>query len=396
MTKAIWRALKDLYTDGAFTTSLQNVYTPPDVCYPMITETLRCIGNISDETFLLQTLGVLECLHERGVNLKNVWFVTDSPEKEMFASMPRYNGVNVIRTDYLTWRPNMKFDVICGNPPYQASQDREEKGRGRSGATLWNQFVLKSIELCKDNGYICLVHPAKWRKPDDDLNSTMRNKNITYLEIHDHQDGVKIFGCQTRYDWYVMQNSPSKGKTTVRGQDGVTTEMDLRNSPVIPNAMIDEIMSLIAGPNDEKIQILYSRSAYGSDKPHMSKEKKGEFQHPCLYSINVKGEPTFWYSSIKNNGHFGIPKVIFPSGHYGSVDILVDEKGEYGLTQFGRGVVDSPKVLPMIAAAMRTEKFKKMAMAIATSTTELDKVVFSYFRKDFWKHFVDENGNVVK
>ena len=53
-----------------------------------------------------------------------------------------------------------QFDIIIGNPPYNAS------GTKASGNTIWQLFVNNSIKLLKPNGYICFVHPNGWRKPN--------------------------------------------------------------------------------------------------------------------------------------------------------------------------------------------------------------------------------------
>ena len=119
----------------------------------------------------------------------------------------------------------------------------------------------------------------------------------------------------------------------------------------------------------------------------MSKEQDEKFKYPCVYSINSKGETTFWYSSIKKC-HFGVPKVVFPSGAFQSVDVLVDEKGKYGLTQFAKGIVDKPENLDNIAKALKSQKFLDFYYSVTMGIAELDKNVISCLRKDFWKEFV--------
>ena len=285
----------------------------------------------------------------------------------------------------------MKFDVIAGNPPYQAPQDRDDKSSGRSGTLLWDKFVVKSMELLKDGGYLCYVHPAGWRgfgKATESARTMLRSKQIHYLEIHDEKDGLKVFGAETRYDWYVAQNKPTTSKTAILGQDGKKAKLLLPSLPFIPNGMLDEILSLVAKDGEEKVTMLYTRSAYGSDKEWMSDIKEGNFRHPCVYAISKEGVPTFFYSSIANNNGFGTPKVIFASGRISSANYIVDEKGQFGMTQFAKGIVDTVENLPKIAEAMRTEKFKRIMEMCAVGFLEINKDILATFRKDFWKAFV--------
>jgi hypothetical protein len=59
-------------------------------------------------------------------------------------------GVNYVQGDFLQWQPEMKFDVIVGNPPY-----------GKN-ASLAVKFLNKAVEL---TDHISYVLPRTVRKP---------------------------------------------------------------------------------------------------------------------------------------------------------------------------------------------------------------------------------------
>lgn len=151
--------------------------------------------------------------------------------------------------------------------------------------------------------------------------------------------------------------------------------------------MFDEVDKLIAKDGEEKIKVLYSRSMYGTDKKWMSKEQVGDFQYPCVYYIPLDKDPSLFYCNEKKDW-FGVPKAIFCSGVYKSVDIVADVEGKYGMTQFCFGVVDTPENVVKIKEACRTPKFINLVNAFCISKTEINKNILRLFRKDFWKDFV--------
>jgi hypothetical protein len=104
---------------------------------------------------------------------------------------------------------NMKFDVIVGNPPYQKMSEN-----GKKTEPIWQKFVEKSFEHCKEGGTVALIHPSGWRNVAGKFKDTqelLKSKNLKYLEIHDADDGLKTFGAGTRYDWYICENKEYEG-----------------------------------------------------------------------------------------------------------------------------------------------------------------------------------------
>ena len=136
-----------------------------------------------------------------------------------------------------------------------------------------------------------------------------------------------------------------------------------------------------------RVEIMYSRGMYGSDKPNMQKQKDEEFKYPCVYSISkATGELKLWYSNVKKE-MFGTPKVIFSIWQRAGIP-YADIKGEYGLCEYSVGIIDDPEVLPQIAKAMDSDKFREMMSLVQFSTAEWNRNIIPLFRKDFWKEFV--------
>mgnify|MGYP003117058685 CR=1 FL=1 len=58
----------------------------------------------------------------------------------------------------------MQFDVIVGNPPYQAPE-----GSNAVYRSLWPKFWAKAFDLIKPGGRIALITPLTWCSPTNDL-----------------------------------------------------------------------------------------------------------------------------------------------------------------------------------------------------------------------------------
>jgi 16S rRNA G966 N2-methylase RsmD len=302
--------------------------------------------------------------------------------------LQRRGFVNVRHKDFLKEIIEMEFDVVLGNPPYQL------KVGDKKTEPLWNKFFHKSLSLLKKSGYLSLIHPSGWRNIEgkfSDIKDIIKEKKLHYLSINNEKKGIEVFGAETRFDYYLLENISNDGTLTeITFQDGTTEKVNLNTLEFIPNGSLSEIASLIAQDGEEKVTLLYSRSAYGTDKANISKIHEDDFIHPCVYTVTHLSQPTFYYSNTNENGHFGIPKVIWSNGRISSVGSYVDETGEFGLTQFSYAIADDVQNLPNIKKALDSTKFKKLMELCAVGQLTINHKVISTFRKDFWRNFIDD------
>lgn len=376
------------------TIGLQNVHTPYALCEEILGKLKDTAGEFSDKTFcVLFNLEFVEVLiYNFGVKPEQICFFADDPAEYMSAvglyefkdeqnifliDVPQSikQGKLVTNMGEIT----RKFDCVVGNPPYQSMS-----GNKGSAHILWDKFAsIAHNDLCDDGANVCLVHPSLWRKPGHELRESI--KGLTYLEIHDERGGMKTFGAETRYDWYVSKKGYD-GKTTIKGQDGEFEDLDLSQWEFIPNYAFDLIKSLLAKGKQEKARVIQD-SSYHTQRDWMAKTKTAKFKYPCVYTVPKSVIPNLRWSSRNDKDHFGIPKVIWSTFRPISVGFFLDLKGEYGLTEFARGIVDDPKVLPDIQKALSSEKFRRFCSAISVGKLEINTKVIRLFRKDFWKEF---------
>jgi hypothetical protein len=296
--------------------------------------------------------------------------------------------VNIFYKDFLIEEFNMKFDVVIGNPPYQL------KVGDKKTEPLWNKFFYKSITVLTEGGYLSFIHPSGWRDIEGkfkDIQDVMKTKKINYLSLHDEKDSQKIFGVQSCFDWYVLQNSqPENGfTTTIKCTDNTIISEDLTKMNFIPNGNFGEIKLLLAGDKDEKVNLIFSYSDYETRKKHMSKIPTEEYQYPCVSNVNKDGSLTLYYSNTIEKGHFGVPKLICGKASSGT-NFYIDNTGEYGVTQYGFAIVDEPEILEKIKMALSSDKFKKLSQSLPRFSQAVNHKVVAKFRKDFWKEFINE------
>lgn len=281
----------------------------------------------------------------------------------------------------------MKFDYVVGNPPYQ-------EGTGNN-QTLWDKFVIKSISLLTDSGYLGMIHPAGWRNLSgnfDHVKKALNNLSITYLSIYNIKHGLDIFKAATRFDMYVAKKTKSTSfMTQVKDELGNIHLLDVNAMPFIPNFNFDKFEHLIAKPGEETVELIGSRSMYGIDKKNMSSKKSKKFCFPCVkYIPKDDNDQIDIIFSCENKGMIGTPKVMFGIGSQVG-GIRVDQNGEFGLCQFTFGIKDDPKVLELIKKAMRSNEFVNLMNSVQFTTQAYNYKIISTFKKDFWKRFVEAN-----
>jgi len=331
------------------------------------------------------------------INPKNIM-----EAKKIFGEKANIEKCDFLESEYPNF--NIKeYDIILGNPPFNANQESDGKKGG--GNSLWPDFVDKSLSLLNKNGILAFVHPSGWRKPTkkEDINDSLfkkmtRDHQIQYLEIHNKTDGLKLFGVQTRYDWYILINTPCLKKTIIHDETGKTQELDLRLWDFLPNCYFTEIKRLLS--NKHNTEIIYSRNQYGTDKEWTNEKESKEYKYPLIHSTPIGETRYYWTNtktpSVKNSMKmFGIPKIIF--GESGINNAILDNSGKYGITQGAIGIkIDNKKHGIFLKTALESKEFERILKALNFGNFRIDWRIFLYFRKDFYKFYLKKTKYIKK
>ena len=278
-----------------------------------------------------------------------------------------------------------EFDLIIGNPPYNAP------GAKSSGNTIWQLFVKLSIKLLKKNGYMSIIHPNGWRKPNTErgkfyglFEKIAKENYLLYLEIHDNKDGKKQFNCGTRYDWYILQKKKNENyKTTIIDENKIVYQINLIKYNWLANCEFKLIDKLLLNNVEEKCKILQSMSAYEPRKKWISKTETKEFKYPVVNSTTKNG-PCFVWSNRNDNGFYGIKKVIF--GESGINNPIIDIEGKYAMTQGAMAIeIDNLEEGEELSTFLCSPVFDKIRKACLWSSFRIEWSMFVDFKKDFYK-----------
>lgn len=276
-----------------------------------------------------------------------------------------------------------KFDLIIQNPPYQIRQDGNTKTH-----PIWQQFVQKSLTILQPYKYMVMVHPGGWRNVDGVFKETqnlLKDKQILHLKMHTFKDGMDMFGAKINFDYYLLKNIANSGvKTHIICEDNSVEYINISNMEFIPGENIMNIYDLVAKDGEEKVKI-FSDSKYHTQKEHVVKEQDDVYKLPCVYMVSYLDKPSFWYTDI-DKGHFNFPKVIWANGSSG---VIIDNNGDYGLTQFSYAISDSVENLHNIYKALKNEEFIKKIMLFKNGLGDkYNRRIIATFKKDFWKKFI--------
>lgn len=281
------------------------------------------------------------------------------------------------------------FDIIMGNPPFHKSKVGKRKGGHGGNIPLWEIFIKECIEYFKnENSYLCFINPADWRKPEHKLWVKMtQERNLHFIKILNEDEGKKQFDASTKPDLYILQNKQLFKKTDIIDENGEKHNLDLKEWIFLPNSKFKSIKKILT--RDNGINVIYDTFYHGQNK-WVSKNK---LKYEITYTVNENGI-NYRYTNDNTKGHFGVPKVILCLSRY--LYPINDYEGKYGMSEATFGIpISSKKEGDNIVNAINTTEFKGIIKSTKWAQMQTDYRMFKYFKKDFWKEFVDENGNVL-
>lgn len=298
--------------------------------------------------------------------------------------------------------PNMKFDVIIGNPPYQLS----DGGAKASAKPLYHLFVEQARKL--NPRFLTMIIPARWYaggKGLDGFRDSMLGDSririlVDYFDANDCFPGIDISGGVCYFLWdrdnKGLCRVVNKRKDTINEMERELliegTDSFIRFNPAI--SILRKIKTYKEKPF---VQLVSSRKPFGLDTtPQLSSVAKENYVYTFAYPNNAYVKKDL----ISMNSHWIDEHKIFISYAYG-------ERGDFPYLVLGKPFYGAPNtcctetylVIGPLANQERCEncmsyirtKFFRFLVLLKKNTQHATSKVYSFVPlQDFSHPWTDE------
>ena len=191
-----------------------------------------------------------------------------------------------------TTTTNKKYDLIVGNPPY--AKLLENGKRASKNHNLIKDFIDKSLEKLKTNGYLLFITPDNWMSYADRniLIEKITELQIIHLDIHNAKKHFKKIGSS--FTWYIIQNCPAYKNINVSGiwkkKEYISSVISTKRKyiPLLYNQIIQNILSkTIDNTNLKKFEIKTSSDLHKYTKAEfINAEETDVYKYKLIHTPN--------------------------------------------------------------------------------------------------------------
>lgn len=297
--------------------------------------------------------------------------------------------------------PNMKFDVIIGNPPYQLN----DGGNGASAKPIYHLFIEKAKKL--NPRYLVMIIPARWYaggKGLDEFRDEMLHDNrisnlVDYFDSTDCFPGVDLSGGVCYFLW----QRDKRGKcnvTTIRDGKSLSIERPLLENNQSSLIRFNEAVSIVNKINTGKenfSKLVSSRKPFGFSTNVSIQQTKGYdsveiYAYPKngyiekdLVKVNRSWIDKYKVYISKAYGERGsFPYMILPRPFIGAPNTCASE------TYLVVGPFSSENECENVISYIKT-KFFRFLVLLKKNTQDATSKVYSFVPiQDFTQEWTDE------
>jgi len=310
------KKIKIMSQDG----NVSDHFTPAELCQ----EILDKIDVVDKKILTFNIEFVLTLVHKYDVKKPNITIYTDD---DIIRGICERCGINCIDT----MEPNMKFDVVVGNPPYESAT---ADGRKDQANNLWSKFTKKAFEIVKKDGVVALVTPTSWLSPAADIGKGkngirfirdyFQKLSVVYMNIN---ECAKHFSVGSTFSYFVVKNTETTAFKTEILTDETSYTIDLRDIEYFPKTMNKLAISISKKTLEHSVKFGFIGNNLPECRIEFVRERTDEYDVPA-YHTPAKGG-TYWYAKEHISTSSRKKVVVSISGEFNPV---YDNIGELNFT----------------------------------------------------------------
>ena len=237
---------------------------------------------------------------------------------------------------------NAKFDIIIGNPPYNSNGFKKVPtnnalSKKNDGVTLWGQFIKKSLLLLQDNGYINMVVPSIWMKPDKaKMYHLLTKHKLHYIKCFTNTETNRIFKgqAQTPTCYFLMQKSQQSEFIQIYDEIyNKYVDFNFIHGSSIPlkgHSIINKLLPYTRDKNIGNFKVHKSNTPSKLNHVQLVKDINHPYINVKTTKLNKLTPELFFEYSNKPCAFYGEKKIILAHKMYGFP--YLDLSGEYGIS----------------------------------------------------------------
>jgi site-specific DNA-methyltransferase (adenine-specific) len=216
---------------------------------------------------------------------------------------------------------DMKFDVVVGNPPYEATT---EDGRKDQANNLWSKFTKKSLESVEDNGHFAFIIPASWLSPAADIgkgkhgtrffNDYFQKYKTLTININ---ECARHFDVGSTFSYFVLEKTTAANFVTNVITADSKYNIDLRTIHYLPKTMNPLAISINKKVLDQPVKFGIVGNNLPESRLTESTVQSASFPIPAYHTSGKGGTYRYFKNPIVTANK---PKVIISiSGNYSPI-----------------------------------------------------------------------------
>lgn len=266
------------------------------------------------------------------------------------------------------------FDYIIGNPPYNSGGLKKVptntvQKKTSDGRTIWDKFIRHSVSLLKDEGYLSMIVPSIWMKPDKArMYDFMTQWRLHNIKTFTNTETNKIFKgqAQTPTCYFLLEktyNNDDNNNDNTNTNTDIDTTISISNGeinnsgniiglydiihdkyvsyrllerlpiPLIGCTIINKISDTILSKFPSIQTYTIKKTNTPSKKITISKNKSLECKYPNIRSCILR-DKTIPELSIEYSNEpcdfYGVEKIVMAHKMYGFP--FYDKEGKYGVS----------------------------------------------------------------